>query len=244
MAKKKQKNETKTSRSTYAKRFKALQEVSKAIVSDLYLEDILRLIVTVTAEVMNTKICSLWFLDEKDRVLKLRATQAIDEEYLKERNLKLGEGIVGLVAEKKKPIMIPDVLKETKYKEKQLAKKLGLCSMLSVPMEVKGRVIGVINTYTSRLHRFTRAEVETLATVANQAAIVIENTQLMVKTKVIQEELETRKVVERAKGVLMKKGGFSEEEAYRRIQRKSMDRRKSMREIAEAIVLVKEFGID
>lgn len=240
MAKKKQKNETKLSRSTYAKRFKALQEVSKAIVSDLYLEDILRLIVTVTAEVMNTKICSLWFLDEKDKVLKLRATQAIDEEYLKERNLKLGEGIVGLVGEKKKPIMIPDVLKETKYKEKQLAKKLGLCSMLSVPMEVKGRVIGVINTYTSRLHRFSKAEVETLATVANQAAIVIENTQLMVKTKVIQEELETRKVVERAKGVLMKKGGLSEEDAYRRIQRKSMDRRKSMREIAEAIILAKE----
>ena len=235
-----QKEQTKSSLPAYAKQLKALQEVSKAIVSDLYLDDILRLIVTVTAEVMNTKICSLWFLDEKDKVLKLRATQAIDEEYLKERNLKLGEGIVGLVAEKKQPIMIPDVLKETKYKEKQLAKKLGLCSMLSVPMQIRNKAIGVINTYTSKLHRFSKAETETLTTVANQAAIVIENTQLVVRTKIIQEELETRKLVERAKGILMKKGGLSEEDAYRRIQRKSMDRRKSMREIAEAIILAKE----
>ena len=82
-----------------------MQEISKTMVSDLYLDDILRLIVTVTAEVMNSKICSLWFLDDKDKELKLRATQAIDEEYLKERILKLGEGIVGTVAEQKKSMI-------------------------------------------------------------------------------------------------------------------------------------------
>ncbi|MCK4325160.1 GAF domain-containing protein, partial [bacterium] len=132
---------------TYAKRLKALQEISKTIVSDLYLDDILRLIVTVTAEVMGSKICSLWFLEEKE--LRLRATQAIDEEYIRERTLKLGEGIVGIVAQQKKPMKISDVSKEPKYKEKRLAKKLGLCSMLSVPMKVKGKVVGVINSYTS-----------------------------------------------------------------------------------------------
>ena len=233
----------KSTKSSYLKRFKALQEVSKAIVSDLYLEDILRLIVTVTAEVMNSEICSLWFLDEKDKILRLRATQAIDEEYLKERSLKVGEGIVGIVAKKKKPMMVLDVLKNPSYKEKELAKKLGFCSMISVPMQVKGKVTGVINTYTSKPYRFSKTEIETLTTVANQAAIVIENTQLMVKTRVIQEELETRKVVEKAKGILMKKSGLSEEEAYRRIQKKSMDTRKSMREIAEVIILSYELKV-
>lgn len=230
----------KPSRPTYARRIKALQEISKTIVSDLYLDDILHLIVTVTAGVMNSKICSLWFLEEKEKELSLRATQAIDEEYLKERALKLGEGIVGIVAKQKKPMKISDVLKEPKYKEKRLAKKLGLCSMLSVPMQVKGKVIGAINSYTSTPHRFTKTEIETLAAVANQAAIVIENTQLMVRTKIIQEELETRKVVEKAKGILMKESGLTEEEAFRRIQKKSMDTRKSMREIAEAIILSRE----
>ncbi|GAG92523.1 unnamed protein product, partial [marine sediment metagenome] len=77
-------------------------------------------------------------------------------------------------------------------------------------------------------------------TVANQAAIAIENTELMVKTRVIQEELEARKLVERAKDILMQRLGLSGEEAYRRIQRQSMNTRKSMREVAEAIILSRE----
>jgi len=78
--------------------------------------------------------------------------------------------------------------------------------------------------------------------VANQAAICIENTELMVKTRVIQEELETRKLVERAKGILMKDFKLDEEEAFRRIRKKSMDTRRSMREVAEAIILAREMG--
>ena len=68
--------------------------------------------------------------------------------------------------------------------------------------------------------------------------IVIENAELMVKTRVIQEELETRKIVEKAKGILMKEHGLSEEEAFKKIQRQSMDTRRSMRDIAEAILLI------
>ena len=83
--------------------------------------------------------------------------------------------------------------------------------MLSVPLAVKDKVIGVINVYTSYSHEFTETERAVLTTVASQAAICIENTELMVKTKVIQEELETRKLVERAKGVLMKRHGLDEE---------------------------------
>ena len=74
--------------------------------------------------------------------------------------------------------------------------------------------------------------------VANQSAVVIENTELIVKTKVIQEELETRKFVERAKGILMKQNNIDEATAFRIIQKQAMDRRKSMKEIAEAIILV------
>ena len=47
----------------------ALLEISKAITSGVYLEDVLRQIVTVTANLMDSKICSLWILDEKDQKL-------------------------------------------------------------------------------------------------------------------------------------------------------------------------------
>jgi signal transduction protein with GAF and PtsI domain len=222
------------------KKLEALSKISKAISSDLYLEDILSLIVVVTAEVMKSKVCSLWLLDERDNALKIRATQAMSEEYLKERSLKLGEGVVGYVAVENRPMMIYNVLKETRYKEKELAKKEGLVSMLSVPMCVKDKVIGVINCYTSYPHKFNKSEVEVFTTVANQAAIAIENAGLIMKAKMIEDELISRKVVERAKGILMKEQQLSEEEAFRRIQKKSMDLRKTMREIAEAIILANQ----
>ncbi len=228
------------SKGSLIKKLEALSKISKAISSDLYLEDILRLIVVVTAEVMKSKICSLWLVDERDRALKIRATQSISEEYLKERSLKLGEGVVGYVAAENKPMMIYNVLKEPRYKEKELARKEGLVSMLSVPMCVKEKVIGVINCYTSFPHKFTKSEVEVLTTVANQAAIAIENAGLITKAKIIEDELMSRKLVERAKGILMKEQRLSEEEAFRRLQKKSMDLRKSMREIAEAIILANQ----
>lgn len=60
----------------------------------------------------------------------------------------------------------------------------------------------------------------------------------------LKDQMETRKLVERAKGVLMDSRGLKEAEAFRRIQKLSMDTRKSMREIAEAILLSQEIGKD
>ena len=88
----------------------------------------------------------------------------------------------------------------------------------------------------------TLLEVNLITTVANQAAVAILNTELMVKTKVIQEELETRKFVERAKEILIKRRNLNADEAFRWIQKRSMDSRKSMRQIAEAILLSEELG--
>lgn len=224
-------------KTSYKAYIDTLSKISRAITSDLYLEDVLKLIVTLTANVMKAKICALWLLDEKTGQLKIRATQAMGKEYLKERSIKLGEGIVGLVAKEKKPVTILDVTKDIRYKEKNLAKKEGLISMLSVPMMVKKKSIGVINCYTTSAYKFTKGDIDLLSSVANQAAVAIENTELMVRTRVIQEELETRKKVEKAKGILMKDQGLTEEKAYNLIRRSSMDKRVPMKEIADAIII-------
>ncbi len=225
---------------SYAKHLEAISKVSQAVTSNLYLEDILKLIVTVTAEVMNSKICSLMLLDENKQELAIRATQSISEEYNKKPNLKLGEGIAGKAALENKPIAVYDLAKEPEYKYQEIAKKEGLRSLLCVPLSVKDKVVGVLNLYTSKPHKFTQNEINVLTTVASQAAITIENAQLLVKSKMAQEELETRKTVERAKGILMHGQNLSEEEAFRKIQKQSMNTRKSMRQIAEAIILAKE----
>ncbi len=224
----------------YEKYIKALMQISQAITSDQYLEDILKLIVMVTAKVTGVEICSLWLIDDNDKskTIRLKATQAIDHDYVKDRTLMMNEGVVGYVATHNRPLLVKDVLKEPRFKEKEMAKKLNLVSMVGMPLQVKGKkVIGVLNCFTAMPHDFSETEINMIRTIANQAAVAIMNTELMVKTRVIQEELKTRKLLERAKEVIMRRRDMKGDEAHRWIQKQSMDSRKSVREIAEAILL-------
>jgi two-component system, response regulator PdtaR len=231
---------------THDQHIKGLMDISQAITSDLYLEDILKLIVMVTAQVTGFAICSLWLLDESENPphIRLKATQAISPEYVKDRSLKLDEGVVGYVLSTQKPLTIQNVLRNRRFKEKEMAKTMHLVSMAGVPLRLKdNKVIGVLNCFTTESHEFTKTEVNLLTAVANQAAVAILNTELMVKTKVIQEELETRKMVERAKEVLMHRKQLKGNEAYRWLQKRSMDTRKSIRQVAEAVLLSDELSI-
>ncbi|MBN1913176.1 MAG: GAF and ANTAR domain-containing protein [Candidatus Omnitrophica bacterium] len=221
----------------FTEQIKALSKISKAINSDLYLEDILKIIVDVTAQLLESNICSLMLVDEKNGTLIVRASHSISEEYNKKPPLKIGEGIAGRAALENKPVKVKDVTREKEYKHKDIARKEGLSSLLCMPMAVKGKVIGVINCYTPKPHDFSDSEIEILTTISNQAALAIENTELAAKSKVFQEELEVRKRLERAKGILMRDEGLTEEQAYLKIRKYSMDNRKTMREVAEAIIM-------
>jgi GAF domain-containing protein len=235
MASSKKKNEI--GYQVYLKQIEALSKVANLIASGMYLDELLRLIVSVTAEVMNSKVSSLMVLDEDKKELVIRATQSISEAYNKKANIKLGEGIAGIVAKENKPIIVPDISKEPRYLNQGIAKKEGLVSLASVPLAVKGRVIGVLNCYTSRKHEFSRTELNILTALANQAALAIENAELALRVHSAEEALYTRKVVERAKEILAEEAKISIPESYRLIQKRSMDSRKSMRDIAEAIIL-------
>jgi GAF domain-containing protein len=224
----------------YLKQIEAISKVASLITSGLYLEELLRLVVNVTAEIMNSKISSLMLLDPNNNELMVKATQSISEAYNKKPNLKLGQGIAGRVAQDNKPIVVADVKKDERYINCEIAKKEGLCSLASVPLAVKGRVIGVLNCYTSKKHNFTKPELNLLTALANQAAIAIENAELILRARSAEEALTTRKLIERAKDILSQEANVLPSEAYRLIQKQSMDSRKSMREVAEAIILAKD----
>lgn len=224
----------------YIKQIEALSKVANLITSGMYLEELLRLIVSVTAEIMNSKISSLMLLDPEKKELIVRATQSVSEAYNKKPNIKLGEGIAGIVARDNKAVCILDVKKDARYLNTDIAQKEGLYSLASVPLAVKGRVIGVLNCYTSKKHKFSKHELYVLATLANQAAVAIENAELDLRARSAEEALATRKLVDRAKDILAHDANISTTEAYRLIQKQSMNTRKSMREMAEAIILAKD----
>ncbi len=216
-----------------------LSQVSETVASNRLIDDVLHLIVTMTAQMMNSKICSIRLLDAEGE-LRIAATQSLSEQYRRKPSLKVGQSISGRAVQERRPIIVADVTKEQDYLFPEIARKEGLCSLLSVPMMIRDKAVGVINSYTSVPHAFTAEEVKVLQAIANQAAIAIEHATLQEKSFEMQEALAVRKLVERAKGYLMRSKKLTEEEAFRLMQRRSMDLRKSLREIAEAVLLAGE----
>jgi signal transduction protein with GAF and PtsI domain len=217
-----------------------LAQVGQVISSGRYLEEMLQLIVRMIAEMMQARVCSIMIVDSQKNELVLKAAKCSSEEYWQRPNLKIGKSLISRVVKERSPLMVRDVMKEADYLYPELATKEGVRSLVSVPMIFKDHVIGVINVYSAEERTFSGEDLRVLSTVADQAALAFENTKLSVAVQESQEALQARKLVERAKSILQKRESLTEEEAYKRLQQTSMKTRRSMREIAEAIILASE----
>ena len=164
-----------------------LAEVSETVTSPLYLDEMLGLIVDMAAQVMQAKICSLMMLDEEQSLLIMRATQSLSPAYRDKPPLRVGEGIVGRVAQTGEPLVVEDVRRDHRYRYPDIARQEGLCSLLCVPLRVRERVIGVFNCYMGEPHSFTPQEIGLFQMLANQTALAIENARLVVNTAVVRE---------------------------------------------------------
>lgn len=218
-------------------RFESLLKISESITSEQYLEDILNLIVVVTAELLNSKICSIMLVDDKKKHLVLKAAQSLSEQYRNKPPISITDSLSGDVVMSQRAKVIYDVKCEERYRMQEMASNENLSSMILVPMIIHNKAIGVVNVYTKEPHSFTQDEVDTLQIIANHAAVTIENRGLMEENLKTKEALDARKYIERAKGILMKAQNVDEETAYRIIHKRSMDSCRSMKEIAEAIIL-------
>lgn len=218
---------------------RSLISLSCDITTEKYLEDILKLIVTIATNITNVKICSIWIVDEVHHppLVRLKASHDIDTGYVKNRSLQLNEGIAGIVATTAQAIVIDNVLADQMFKEKEMAERLGLATMLSIPMQKEQKVIGVMNCFTKEPHHFSKREIRTMEALASQAATVIRNTELMVRKKLIEEELSTRKKIKKAQNIIMDRLNIGMEEAFSWIQQHSIKSMQSNRKIAEAILI-------
>lgn len=212
-------------------------KISETVVSGRYLKEILHLIVTMTAEVMRSKICSILLLDEKSQELAIEATQSKSEDYVKKPNIKVGESISGRAIQERRLFVVPDVTREKQYRFPDIARREKIVSLLCVPMMIGKRAIGVVNVYTPEPRQFAEGETKLLQAVANQAAVAIENTKLREEAMAARNAFETAKLVNRAKAALMRQMGLSEDAAHQMLVRNSRSNRKSLREVAEAVLL-------
>jgi signal transduction protein with GAF and PtsI domain len=218
-----------------------IAEISRAIMERRYLDDLLALIVSVTAKTVGSKICSILMIDKEKKELVLRACHSDAGAYRQRANTPLGKGIAGRVAVSNSPITVRDVRKDPRFLNKRIAVEDGLVSLLSVPMSLHGEVLGVINCYTTSPYEFSAEDVMMLTTVAAQAAVLLKNTELRIMKEIVERELAERKTIERAKELLMEKKRIPGRQAFELMRRRSMDSRIPMAKIAESILLASSF---
>lgn len=223
-----------------AQQIENVLRVSESVSSNLYLDEILKLAVDLASDMTNSSVCSIMLVDEEKNELAIKAARSSSEEYLKKPALKIHRSLIGRVVREKKMLMIPDVAIEPEFQYPELAKKEGLQSLVSLPLVAKNRVLGVLNCYTVGKYMLTQEETHMLSIIAHQASAALENTRLIAETMAAQGALETRKILERAKGILQADSQLNEEQAFLRIQQQSRRLRKPMKEIAEAIILAAE----
>ncbi len=164
-----------------------LAKVSQTVTSPMGSEEMLSLVMEMAAKVMGTEVCSLQLIDEDRGELVMRAAWSRSRAYRSRPPLRIDEGIVGAVIRTRQPIAVEDVRTDPRYRFKEMADREGLVSMLSVPLIVRDRVIGVMNCYTGQPADFPPQQVALFSTLANQTALAIENARLSANAAVMRE---------------------------------------------------------
>ena len=180
--------------------------------------------------------CFVYVLEEDDLVL--RASKTPHPDVIDHLKIRIGQGITGWVAEHRQPVAVGrNAFKDPRFQTFNELPEDRYEAFLSVPVLSRGKLVGVINLQHRQPHDYSRQDIQLISTIGFLVGAEIEMARLEVENSQLSERLETRKVVERAKGILQRDLGVTEEEAYLTIQRQSRQRRKSKKEISEAIVL-------
>jgi signal transduction protein with GAF and PtsI domain len=183
--------------------------------------------------------CFIYVLSGEDLVL--RASKNPHQELLDQLKLRIGQGITGWVAEHREPVAVfKEAYKDPRFQRFNELPEDRYEAFLSVPLFSRGRLVGVMNLQHRDPHVYAEREIGLLATIGSLAGAEIELARLETQNTELSQQLETRKIVERAKGILQRDLGLTEEQAYLSIQRQSRQKRKTMKEIAEAIILSEE----
>ena len=204
----------------------------------LEIDELLREIVKIASSVTRPDSCLIYVLDSEKDELVLRASKNPHSKLLEQIKMKMGEGITGWVAKEKKPVAISNgAARDSRFKYFRNLPEDKFEAFLSVPILNKKGVCGVINVQHRKEHQHTATEINLLSAIGKLAGGAIENALLIEESLSLREALEIRKILEKAKGILMKNHQINENEAYRRLRQESMNSRKSIGEIAEAVIL-------
>ncbi len=209
------------------------------VFQSLDFQTFLKKLVKLLGDIIPVDSCLIYFYDRQKKLFILAASKKPHKKLIGKITLKEGEGITGWAAIHKETV----VLKKNAYQDYRFKKFSELPedlfeAFLSVPVVDKEGIVGVVNFQHKEPYSFTSEQIKTIEAVVRIISTAFEKVLLERKVDNLESRLEERKIVDRAKGLVMKVKNISEEEAYQFIRREAMNKRKTVKEIASAVILI------
>jgi len=212
-----------------------LHEIGSRMAAASPLQEVLGRIVDFATAVVSSDSCFVYVLEGDELVLK--ASKNPHPKEVNRLKLRLGEGITGWVAKHRQPVAVArNAFHDPRFQFFNELPEDRYEAFLSVPVLCRGRLVGVISLQHREPYAHSKQEIRLISTIGFLVGAEIEMARLEEKSSVLSDELQARKVVERAKGILQRESQLSEEDAYLSLRRQSRQQRKSMKEVAQAIV--------
>src|ERR1700676_5101265 len=213
-----------------------LHEIGVRLGTAAGFHEVLTRVVDFASALVKCDSCLIYILEGDELVL--RASKNPHPEVVDRLKLRVGQGITGWVAEHREPVAVPEnASHDPRFKLFNELPEDRFEAFLSVPLLSRGRLVGVINLQHREPNRYGDRQIRLISAVGLLVGAEIELARLESENVELSTRLETRKIVERAKGIMQRDLKISENEAYLTLQRESRQRRKYMREVAEAILL-------
>jgi sigma-B regulation protein RsbU (phosphoserine phosphatase) len=184
--------------SRQAQTLTVMNEISREITSILDLDDLLERIGQLMKRVIDFQMFSILLWNDRTQRFEHRFSSRYGERISRERTIVLGQGIIGLAAQQREPILSPDTRKDPRY----VAENPETRSELAVPLLYKGQVIGVLDLEHTRVNYYNEDHQRTLSTLGAQVAISIANARLY--QRIHEEEQRMERDLEMARKVQLR----------------------------------------
>jgi len=216
-----------------------LHEIGERIAAADPLHEVLKLVVEFVSGVMKCDSCFVYVLEGNELIL--RASKNPHAEVVDRLKLRIGQGITGWVAEHKKPVAIAGgAALDPRFQSFHELPEDRFEAFLSVPVLCRDKLVGVINVQHREPYAYSQREIHLVSTIGFLVGPEIELVRLETESSRFSELAEARQLVEKAQKMVGRALGIGEDDAYLLLQKESRQRRKSMKEIAEAILIADE----
>ena len=171
--------------------FDSVLKVTQLIGASTRMSRVLNVVQEEANRLLDTNLSTIRLLDPSTQELVVRASRGFSKKTLRRIKLRVGQGVMGWVAQHNEPLVLNDVRSDPRYSYFPRDAEY-VSSLMSVPLLVEGRTIGVLSVSSTEPKSFVHEDENLLMTFAGQAAIAIENARLYEQAR---KRLEEQKVL-------------------------------------------------